>query len=136
MTTLIRLLYNNIKTFEQFKTRIQPMISLFILLIAEGLVCKLQLFQNYSLLIILLNGMYFGLMTSKIVVATMAKSKTENFNIENLIYLISILIILYTKSLTIEIALLSINTLFIIARYSHYMYSITAQLLKYLNISF
>jgi len=59
-------------TREEIFTRIYPFYSLLVLLIAELLCIKLQIFENLTIIVVLINGFYFGFQTSKLILCTMS----------------------------------------------------------------
>ena len=136
MKTAVERLLINIKTKEEFKNRFYPIYSLVILIIAELLCYELKLYRTHTIYIIILNGMYFGFMTSKLIVCNMAKKPIEKFAWDNLVFLIAVVLSILANSLKVEIFLISTCALVLMYRYAWFMYSITHQLLKYLNISF
>lgn len=112
------------------------MISLFVLVAAELLCYKLKLYHTHTIYIIILNGLYFGFMASKLIVCNMSKKKIENFAWDNLVYLIAIIFCIIADSVQVELVVIPAAALLLIFRYAYYMISITIQLMKYLNISF
>jgi hypothetical protein len=107
-----------------------------ILVAAEILCFKLKLYATHTIYIIILNGMFFGLMTSKLIVCNMAKKKIETFNWDNLLFLLIVIICIMADSLKLEVILISICAFILIYKYFSFWYTITKQLLNYLNISF
>jgi hypothetical protein len=49
------------------------MISMLLLVIAEFLTLKLQIIENYIIYVVILNGIIFGFMCSKLIICTMTK---------------------------------------------------------------
>lgn len=64
---------------EKIHEVIYPFYSIIILIFAEFLCIKLKLFQNYTILIQLMNGVYFAFQVSKLIVCTMSDVKI-NYN--------------------------------------------------------
>jgi hypothetical protein len=112
------------------------MISLFILVAAELLCYKLKMYHTHTIYMIILNGLYFGFMASKLIVCNMSKKKIENFSWDNLIYLVSIIFCIVADSIKVELIVIPAIALLLIFRYAYFMISITRQLMKYLKISF
>lgn len=80
--------------------------------------------------------MYFGLMTSKLIICNMAKKKIEAFNWDNLIFLAVVIVCILADSLKVEVIIISTCAFVLIYKYFSFWYRITKQLLNYLNISF
>ena len=80
----------------------------------------------------ILNGLYFGLTVSKLIVTTMSKLKLEIPAKEACFYLFSVIFGLIFPSL--ELFVLTAQVLYISAYYIRYYGSIVLQLLKALNI--
>lgn len=84
------------------------------------------------LLFIILNGLYFGLTVSKLIVTTMSKLKLEIPAKEACFYLCTVLLGLYFPS--IEILIIIAQITYVSCYYVRYFGSIVLQLLKELNI--
>jgi hypothetical protein len=54
---------------------IYPYYSLITLIMAEFLCIKLKIFQDYAILVQLINGIYFAFQVSKLIVCTMSDVK-------------------------------------------------------------
>jgi len=132
----ITLFKKNIKNWDDFVNKAYPIASLFLVIFAELLSVKLQLFKEYTFYIVLVNALFFANMTTKLIVCTMTHKKIEKFNWETLIYLILIIISVLTGNLMIEVFLISLCTLWITVKYTTYMISIMRQLMKELKIPF
>jgi hypothetical protein len=63
----------NIHSFEEFKEKCYPFTSVVILVLAEFLTLKLKFAKDYYLFIIVINGLVFGYMSFKLIIATMTK---------------------------------------------------------------
>jgi ACR3 family arsenite efflux pump ArsB len=75
-------------------------------------------------------------MTSKLIVCTMAKKPFETFCFDNLIFLIAILVSIWSGSYFVEVTLLLLCTAIILFKYAKFMFGITFRLMDYLKISF
>ena len=133
---MLHVVLANIKNKDDFKKKFYPIFSALTLTIAEFLCVYLQIFKSFALLILILNGMYFGFMTSKLILCTMAKKQIEHFTYDNLIYFFSIIICLICQNFWIEIFIMSINCVYISLKYFSFMITITSDLLRYLKIPF
>ena len=67
------LLFKNLKTTDDWKTKSYPMLSMFLLVIAEFMTLKLQLIEDYIIYVVILNGVVFGFICSKLIICTMTK---------------------------------------------------------------
>jgi hypothetical protein len=134
--TLFHIISANIKSKEDFMKKFYPIFSALVLTVAELLCLKLHIFKEYTLLIIILNGLFFAFMTSRLILCTMAKKQIERFTYDNLIYLLSIVVCIYSNDYFVEIVILSLNAIYISVKYFKFMYRIINDLLNYLNISF
>ncbi len=70
---MIYVLFKNLKTVNDWTNRSYPMISMVLLVIAEFFSLKLKIIQDYIICIVILNGICFGYMCSKLIVSTMTK---------------------------------------------------------------
>jgi hypothetical protein len=73
LKTIVQTFTKNLKSLSDVKEKAYPMTSMAILMVGEFLAIKLKFANDYFLLVILLNGFVFGYMSSKLIVATMAK---------------------------------------------------------------
>ncbi len=121
---------------REFKKTAYPILSLLTLIVAEYLCLGLNLYKSHTLYIVVLNGLYFGYMTSKLILCTMAKKPSETFSYDNLVYLIAIIVALLSNCFWMEVVVLSVCASFLIFRYVNFMLNVTNQLLRYLNINF
>jgi hypothetical protein len=62
-----------LKNTDDWKTKSYPMISMFLLVIAEFMTLKLQIIEDYIIYIVILNGVVFGFICSKLIICTMTK---------------------------------------------------------------
>ncbi len=61
------------RSVEDWKTKSYPMLSMFILILAEFMTLKLQIIQDYVIYVVIVNGVIFGFICSKLIVCTMTK---------------------------------------------------------------
>lgn len=75
--TAFNVIYENVKGLnrEEIFTRIYPFYSFLVLFVTEFMCLKLKIFENYAILVLLLNGFYFGFQTSKLILCTMSDVK-------------------------------------------------------------
>ncbi len=80
--------------------------------------------------------MFFGFMTSKLIVCSMAKREVETFAWDNLYYLLAVIFGIWSECYHLELCLMAGCSLVLAFRYSSFMIGITLRLLNYLNINF
>ena len=136
MKTFFQRFIINFRSLDDFKKKFYPLFSLFVLIIAELLCYKLKLYHSHTIYMIILNGMYFGFQTSKLIICNMSKKRIETFAWDNLLYLIAIIVCILADSLVVESIVIPATALLLIYRYASFMISITFQLMKYLKIGF
>jgi hypothetical protein len=136
MKTFFQRFIINFRSLDDFKKKFYPLISLFVLIIAELLCYKLKLYHSHTIYMIILNGMYFGFQTSKLIICNMSKKRIETFAWDNLLYLIAIIVCILADSLVVESIVIPATALLLIYRYASFMINITFQLMKYLKIGF
>ena len=136
MSTFFQRFIVNFRSLDDFKKKFYPLVSLFVLIIAELLCYKLKLYHSHTIYMIILNGMYFGFQTSKLIICNMSKKRIETFAWDNLVYLIAIIVCILADSLLVESIVIPATALLLIYRYASFMITITFQLMKYLKIGF
>jgi hypothetical protein len=71
--TVIVVVLKNIKNLRELILKLSPIISLFILILTEYLTYHLLSFKDLTLFLVIINGLYFGLITTKLILCTMTK---------------------------------------------------------------
>ncbi len=107
MLTSFSLIFNIVKNLskEEIFNKIYPFYSFFILFISEFMCLKLKIFENYSIIILLINGLYFGFQTSKVILCTMSDVINFPLNKFSLIKFFSNLIKILLKFIKIFLLL-------------------------------
>ena len=130
---LIRINYNGLA--DAYK-KWNHLIELFVFNIIEVISTKMYFYQTKPFLIILLNGLYFSLMASKLIINNMAKREFNNFDIDIFVYIITILITVYIGNSILEyIAVIFLFVWFLYKYYIHVIMSIF-RMMDYLKIPF
>lgn len=130
--TFIRV-FRNIEP-NKYLPSIWPFTNVIILIVCQIMCLWLNLYSHYLLIFIMMNGFYFGLSASKMIVSTMSHHPQEIPCKEALVYLTGITMALIIPPLEyyILIGLMS----YIIMYYYRYFGSIITQLLEVLKIGF
>ncbi len=71
MKGVIQLFLKNVQSIEDLKKKAYPVPSLIILIIAEILSVKMHLYREYTLWVLVINGVFFGYLVSRLIVRTM-----------------------------------------------------------------
>jgi phosphatidylglycerophosphate synthase len=132
----IHLIMLNSNSISDAFKKFNPMIIIISLCIAEFFCYKLYFYQKRPLLIILLNGLYYSLLTCKLIISNMAKKKIVILDIDLIIYIIGICTCIFIGNELIEFKI--IIGLYVWLAYRYYkqiIYSIF-KMLEYLKISF
>jgi len=95
----------------------------------------LDIFQTNTLEIVILNGLIFSLLTAEQIITTVTKSPQINFHFESALFLGVVIGCLFV-SLQLQIVILSIYAALTSYRYISYTFSVSRQIMKYLNIGF
>lgn len=109
-----------------------PFINLLIIFICEILISYFDNYKKYLLYFILLNGLYFGITISKLILGTMSHKKLEIPTVEGTFYIFTIILGLIFPNY--EIIICIIQGLFIILYYISFYGKLIKQLMKELKI--
>jgi len=122
-------------TSEKMKNGLLLLISPGILFLSEFLFYHLKIYEEYTSLIIILNGMVFGFLTNKMIISTMSKKEPEILSHDAVVYFVIIVVSHYIP-FAAQVFLTFVFCVIITIRYFRYVISITLQLLDYFNIKF
>jgi len=120
---------------EQRKETVKFFYPLIPIVISLFVVQFLDIFQQYTLEIVVLNGLVFSLLTSEQIVTTTTKSPQITFHLDSCLYLVALVICLFF-SLKYQIIILSLFAAVTLYRYLSYTFSVSRQIMRYLNIGF
>lgn len=110
-----------------------PFVNLFIMIVCEILITFYSCNKELLLYVSLLNGLYFGLIVSKLIISTMTSYPLSYPSIEVFFYFFTIVIALLFPHL--EQVIYISQWIFIISYYVYFYFLIIKQLMKELNIS-
>lgn len=127
---------DNTSSMKNFIERFYPLLSFAVLAVAEFMCLYLDSFNDYTIYFIIINGMYFGFLSSKLIVGNMTKQKSEALNMDCLLYFCTITAAVLCKNPKVELGLVIFGGLWIVYRYFTYMFKVVFELLEYLKISF
>lgn len=102
----------------------------------EYLATRLQVYRIAPLFIIILNGNYFGLMASRLIINTMGKRKLHMLDYDIVIYFIGVFLAMIFNNYQIEILILIGLGLWVLARFNATVITVIHEMLVYLKISF
>lgn len=117
---------------EKFK----PALTLIAFVMGELFSIKLFTYSSKPLLIILLNGLYFSLFSSKLIISNMAKKEINLFDIDIIIYIIGIILAVFLKIAFIEAIILIILVVWLILRFYFQIICAIFRMMDYLKIGF
>ena len=112
------------------------MLIYLVLSVGQFLTIKMQLFEKIPLVIVLLNGLYFGFLASKLIIDNMSERKFKFFDLDVLIFVIGIIIAVILNNVFVEIIIIGLLFIWVIIAYYINIIGAVKQLLNYLNISF
>jgi hypothetical protein len=123
-----------IKTIKKtdYAKSLTPFINLIIIILCECLISYFKSYTSYLLYYIILNGLFFGITVSKLIISTMSGKSQSIPCIEGVVYLLSILIGL--KFPEYELVISIFQGLFIAAYYVVYYGKLIKQLMRELKI--
>ena len=110
----------------------KPFINLTIMIICEILIFFNDTYGEYLLYYIFLNGLYFGLIVSKLITSTMTGTAMKYPTLESVFYLITIILGLFFPQF--ETILYASQWIFIIVYYIYFYSLLISQLMKELKI--
>ena len=113
-----------------------PLLTLFAFFIAELYSTKLNIYQDKTLLIVLINGMYYSLFTCKLIINNTAKRNIQIFDIDIITYIIAIFTCILINNDKIEFYIVIGLTLWLCYRYYKNIICAIFRMLNYLKISF
>ena len=114
----------------------KPILLLIAFFIAEIYSSKLILYQEKTLLIVILNGMYYSLFTCKLIINNTAKRDIKFFDLDIIIYIFGIFACIYFSGRLIETIILIGLTVWLSYRYYYHIISAIFKMLNYLKIPF
>ena len=114
----------------------RPILLLIVFSIAEIYSSKLIIYKEKSLLIVILNGMYYSLYTCKLIINNTAKRDIHIIDIDILIYIIGIFVCVYFEDKQIELYIIIGLTFWLCCKYYYHIISAIFKMLNYLNIPF
>ena len=126
----------NSKSLGEAIKNFKPLLILITLCIGELLSCKLYLYKSKPLIIIVLNGLYYSLLTCKLIISNMAKKDIIVADMDIIAFVLGIITCIFINNEKIETYI--IIGLFVFLSYRYYkqiIYSII-KMLNYLKISF
>lgn len=101
-------------------------------MICEILVSFLDSYKDYLLYFIVINGLYFGIIVSKLIISTMSGKHQRTPSIEGLIYLITTIFAL--KLPQFEVHIIVFQGIYIALYYAYFYGKIVSQLMRDLKI--
>ena len=104
--------------------------------IAEIYSSKLIIYPEKPLLIVILNGMYYSLLTCKLIINNTAKRDIHFFDIDIMTYIIGIFTCIYFDDRQIEFYILIGLTIWLCYKYYYHIISAIFKTLNYLKIPF
>ena len=104
--------------------------------IAEIYSSKLIIYPEKPLLIVILNGMYYSLLTCKLIINNTAKRDIHFFDIDIMTYIIGIFTCIYFDDRQIEFYILIGLTIWLCYKYYYHIISAIFKMLNYLKIPF
>ena len=120
---------------DAFK-KFNPLVIIIALSIAEFFCYKLYFYQKKPIFIILLNGLYYSLLTCKLIISNMAKKEIVILDIDLIIYIIGISTCIFIGDESVECKIIIGLSVWLAYRYyKQIIYSIF-KMLDYLKISF
>lgn len=124
-----------IKTIKKtdYAKSLTPFINLIIIILCECLISYFNSYKSYLLYYIVLNGLFFGITVSKLIMSTMSGKPQTIPCIEGIVYLLSILLGL--KFSEFEFAISVFQGIFIASYYVLYYGKLIKQLMRELKIA-
>lgn len=110
----------------------KPFFSLIVLLVSQCLISQFKSYREYLLLYVAMNGFYFGLSASKMIITTMSKKTLEIPTVESIVLFFGVSIGLVFTYYQVYIMIFLFS--FIIVYYVWYFGSVIKQLMKELDI--
>lgn len=128
------ILYKVIRSLEKWqrKSSVMPFMNLFVLLLSEILISFFDSYKEYLLYYITLNGLYFGITISKLILSTMTKTHMKIPGTEGVVYLVSILAGIVLPQYEVYIAIF--QGVFIVLYYIYFYGRIISQMMRELNL--
>ena len=136
MSTTVTVTYSVFKTIsdKDMKKALYPFVSIVVLLLAEIQMFFFISYRDYLVLYIIVNGLFFGLLTSKLIISTMSGRKMKNPTTEVLVHFVLTQIAFFSKSIMMEKVVLVSMTCYITVAYYYYFKKIILQLMRELKI--
>ena len=124
------------KNIQDAIIKYKPILLLLIFFVAEIYSSKLIMYPEKALLIVVLNGMYYSLLTCKLIINNTAKRNIKMFDIDIIIYIIGIFACNYFGDKQIEVYIIIGLTCWLCYRYYYHIIAAIFKMLNYLNIPF
>lgn len=124
------------KNISDALNKYKPLLTLIAFFIGEIYSTKLNLYQDKTLLIVILNGMYYSLFTCKLIINNTAKRDIQIFDIDIITYIAGILLCVYIGDDVIEFYIIIGLTVWLCYRYYLNIICAIFKILSYLKISF
>lgn len=129
-------MYSVFKSIEDkdMKKALYPYISILLLLFSEVQMFFFISYREYLVIYIIVNGLFFGLLTSKLIISTMSGRKMKNPTFEVIIHFILTQIAFFSKNIILEKGVLLAMSIYIVIAYYYYFKKIIIQLMRDLKI--
>ncbi len=136
MSTTVTVTYSVFKKIsdKDMKKALYPFLSIVVLLLAEIQMFFFISYRDYLVLYIIVNGLFFGLLTSKLIISTMSGRKMKNPTTEVIVHFVLTQIAFFSKSVMMEKVVLFSMTCYITIAYYYYFKKIILQLMRELKI--
>ena len=132
----VQLILTDSKDLKDGWQQWNPALSYYILSFGQFLTCKLQLYQKIPLLIVVLNGFYFGFLASKLIIDNMSERPLRFFDLDVFVFVVGIVVAVVSGNAFIEGIILILLSLWVLVGYYIHIIGAVKALLNYLNIPF
>jgi len=105
------------------------------ILLSMILVQFLDIFKIYTLEMMVLNGLVFSYLTSEQIIATTSKSPQINFHLDSALYVVALIVAFFFEPEK-QVYVIGIYALYCFQKYIVYIFSVSKQIMTYLNIGF
>lgn len=124
------------KSLSDALYKYRPILLLIFFFIAEIYSCKLIMYPEKALLIVILDGMYYSLFTCKLIINNTAKRDIKLLDIDIIVYIVGIFACIYFGDKQIEFYIIIGLTVWLCYRYYYHIISAIFKMLNYLKIPF
>ena len=132
----VQLILTDSKDLKDGWQKWNPALIYYILSFGQFLTCKLQLYQKIPLLIVVLNGFYFGFLASKLIIDNMSERPLRFFDLDVFVFVVGIVVAVVSGNAFIEGIILILLSLWVLVGYYIHIIGAVKALLNYLNIPF